>query len=170
MLRRTTAAKFIPRSRNLTVLKSAANDCRGCELYQDATQAVFGAGATNATIMLLGEIPGDDEDREGLPFVGPAGWLLDSAMEAAGIDREKIYITNVVKHFRWEPRGKKRLHKKPSARHIQACRPWLEVELEIIRPKVIVLLGSTAAQVFLGRAFRVTAQRGRVLRTDNPAP
>jgi uracil-DNA glycosylase family protein len=145
----------------LPALRKAAEHCRGCELYQNATQTVFGRGAISSAIMLVGEIPGDEEDKIGEPFVGPAGRLLDSALEDAGIDRRKVYVTNIVKHFRWEPRGKRRLHKKPGARHIEACRPWLHAEILVVKPKVLVCLGATAAQAMLGREFRITKSRGR---------
>lgn len=163
MFRRVTAAQFLPQTRSLAALRRAANVCQGCELYQRGTQVVFGEGPKSATMMLVGEIPGDQEDREGVPFVGPAGWLLDFALEKVGLDRRKIYVTNVVKHFRWEADGRRRLHKKPGARHITACRPWLDAELEIIKPLVVVCLGSTAAQTFLGKGFRVSVQRGKVI-------
>jgi DNA polymerase len=138
----------------------AARGCRACDLWQRATQTVFGSGDCDAEIVLVGEQPGDREDREGLPFVGPAGRLLDQALAEAGIDRGRVYVTNVVKHFSWEERGKWRIHKKPRPHQIQACRPWLEAELTAIRPRVIVCLGATAAQALLGPAFRVTRQRG----------
>ena len=138
----------------------AARGCKACELWQRGTQTVFGSGDRDAEIVLVGEQPGDREDREGLPFVGPAGRLLDQALAEAGIDRERVYVTNVVKHFNWEERGKWRIHKKPRPHHIEACRPWLEAELTAIRPRVIVCLGATAARALLGPAFRVTRQRG----------
>jgi uracil-DNA glycosylase len=141
-------------------LRQQVKDCRACDLWQRATQAVFGEGPANAKVMLLGEQPGDAEDREGRPFVGPAGRLLDDALQEAGIDRRVVYVTNAVKHFKWEPRGKRRLHSKPSAGEVSACRPWLDAEVAAVRPPIIVCLGATAAQALLGGQFRVTAQRG----------
>jgi DNA polymerase len=142
-------------------MREAVQRCRGCELYADATQAVFGEGAQSARIMLVGEQPGDQEDREGAPFVGPAGRLLDEALEAAGIERSATYVTNAVKHFKWKARGTRRIHDKPSWSEQVACRPWLVAELGSIKPEVLVLLGATAAQAFLGKGFRVTRDRGR---------
>jgi uracil-DNA glycosylase family protein len=144
----------------LQELRSRVHECRACDLWERATQAVFGEGAENAKVMLVGEQPGDAEDRAGRPFVGPAGSLLDEALEEAGIDRRLAYVTNVVKHFKWEPRGKRRLHSKPNGSEIRACRPWLEGEIRALRPSVLVCLGATAAQALLGAQFRVTAQRG----------
>lgn len=141
-------------------LARAASACGGCELHQSATQTVFGEGPAAAGIVLVGEQPGDREDLEGHPFVGPAGHVLDTALEKAGIERDEVYVTNVVKHFRWEARGKRRIHRKPSQEHIEACKPWLEAELDRVKPRALVFLGATAAQAFLGRAFRVTAMRG----------
>lgn len=155
-----SAAEFIPPGASLAELISAASVCRGCELYRNATQTVFGEGPAPARMMLVGEQPGDREDREGEPFVGPAGMLLDRALEQAGIDRSETYVTNVVKHFRFEPRGKKRIHKKPGQEHIEACKPWLDAELDRVKPSALVFLGATAAQAYLGRSFRVTASRG----------
>jgi uracil-DNA glycosylase family protein len=148
------------RAPRLPELQSQVHECRACDLWERATQAVFGEGAENAKIMLVGEQPGDAEDRVGRPFVGPAGRLLDEALEAAGIDRHLAYVTNTVKHFKWEPRGKRRLHSKPNGSEIRACRPWLEGEIRALRPSVLVCLGATAAQALLGAQFRVTAQRG----------
>ena len=145
----------------LAKLREAAAGCRACELWRSGTQTVFGEGPTKADVMLVGEQPGDREDIEGMPFVGPAGKLLDRALERAGIDRNQVYITNVVKHFKWRPRGKKRIHQKPNAEEIGACRPWLEGELAAVEPRVLVCLGATAAQALLGRTFRVTRQRGQ---------
>jgi uracil-DNA glycosylase family protein len=145
---------------SLTALREASAGCRACDLWRTGTQTVFGEGRANAEVMLVGEQPGDREDIEGRPFVGPAGRLLDQALERAGIDRNQVYITNVVKHFKWKPRGKKRIHQKPSAEEIKACRPWLDGELEAVKPRVLVCLGATAAQALLGRTFRVTRQRG----------
>jgi DNA polymerase len=144
----------------LKALREAAAGCRACHLWENATQTVFGAGASRATVIFVGEIPGDEEDRKGAPFVGPAGRLLDQALDAAAIDRRQVYVTNEVKHFKWIPRGKKRLHQKPNAMEIAACRPWLDAELAQLRPKVLVCLGATAAQALLGKSFRVTRSRG----------
>lgn len=160
---RSTAAQYLPQGRNLDSLREAARGCRGCPLYARATQTVFGEGAARARLMLVGEQPGDREDQEGHPFVGPAGLLLDRCLEEAGIDRGEVYVTNAVKHFKWEPRGKRRIHKKPSTREIAACRPWLDAEMEAVEPELVVCLGATAAQALLGRAFRVTQERGRVM-------
>jgi uracil-DNA glycosylase len=161
-----TAAPFVPKQMNLTALRRAAEECRGCDLYKGATQTVFGQGPRRAHVMLLGEMPGNDEDIEGEPFVGPAGRLLDESLEEAGIERNDVYVTNAVKHFRWEPRGKRRLHKKPAARQIEACRPWLQAEVLVVKPPVIVCLGATAAQTLLGRAFRVTKDRGKFIKSE----
>jgi uracil-DNA glycosylase family protein len=144
----------------LAKLREAAAGCRACDLWRGGTQTVFGEGQAKSEVMLIGEQPGDREDIEGRPFVGPAGKLLDEALSRAGIDRDIVYITNVVKHFKWRPRGKRRIHQKPNAEEIAACRPWLEGELEAVKPRVIVCLGATAAQALLGRAFRVSRQRG----------
>jgi uracil-DNA glycosylase family protein len=156
----TSAADFLPDRTTLPALRDAAAGCRGCDLYRDATQTVFGEGPREARIVMVGEQPGDKEDLAGRPFVGPAGGLLDRAFEATGLTRDDVYITNVVKHFRFVLRGKRRIHKKPDMEHIRACTPWLEAELARIGPEVLVLLGATAAQAFLGRSFRVTQQRG----------
>ncbi|WP_236607679.1 UdgX family uracil-DNA binding protein [Sandaracinus amylolyticus] len=158
-----TAAPFVPAGASLAVLREAVHACRGCPLYARATQGVLGAGPSRARVMLVGEQPGDREDLEGLPFVGPAGRVLDEALEEAGIARDDVFVTNVVKHFKWEPRGKRRIHQKPRAREVEACRPWLEAELARVRPRALVALGATAAQALLGRAFRVTKDRGRVI-------
>jgi DNA polymerase len=147
-------------------LRSAAASCRGCELWRDATQTVFGEGAEHARLMLVGEQPGDQEDTQGHPFVGPAGRVLDQALDEAGIDRGRVYLTNAVKHFRFTRRGKRRLHEKPNAAQVRACRPWLEAEIQLVRPRLIVLLGATAAQAVMGPAFRVSKQRGEVM--DSP--
>lgn len=152
-----------PPTRDLEQLKEAAAGCQACDLWENATQTVFGEGSVHAKIMFVGEQPGDQEDRQGKPFVGPAGRLLEKALEEAGIDRRKVYVTNAVKHFRWTRRGKRRLHEQPNAGQIRACRPWLEAEIEAVRPKLIVLLGATAAQAVMGPAFRVSKQRGQVL-------
>jgi DNA polymerase len=163
MPRSIDATDFLPESRNLTALRAAAADCRGCDLYRRATQTVFGEGPRRAQMLLVGEQPGDQEDTTGRPFVGPAGRLLDDTLDELGIDRKAVYVTNAVKHFKWVARGKRRLHAKPSARQVNACRPWLEAEMEAVRPLVVVCLGATAAQSLLGRAFRLTQQRGRVV-------
>jgi uracil-DNA glycosylase len=144
-------------------LREAARDCTACHLYRRATQTVFGEGPKRAAIMLVGEQPGDYEDVAGKPFVGPAGKIMDRALEEAGIDRQHVYVTNAVKHFKWEPRGKRRIHKKPNSREIAACRPWLEAEIRLVQPKLVVCLGATAAQTVFGPAFRVTRERGKVL-------
>jgi len=151
---------------SLQALREAAAGCRECPLWKTGTQTVFGEGTARATVMLVGEQPGDQEDRAGRPFVGPAGRLLDEALEAAGIDRKAAYVTNVVKHFKWEARGKRRIHAKPAWSEIAACRPWLDGELEAVRPAVLVCLGATAAQALLGRQFRVTQQRGAWIESD----
>ena len=144
-------------------MREAAKDCDACHLYKRATQTVFGEGPKSATMMLVGEQPGDYEDVAGKPFVGPAGKIMDQALEEAGIDRSKVYVTNAVKHFKWEPRGKRRIHKKPNSREIAACRPWLEAELRLVKPTLLVCLGATAAQAIFGPSFRVTRERGKVL-------
>lgn len=161
-----SAADFLPDSLNLRELSEAVQHCRGCDLYKHATQAVFGEGSAHARVMFVGEQPGDQEDQVGKPFVGPAGRLLDEVLEQVGIDRGEVYVTNAVKHFKWKPAGKRRLHAKPSAREMAACRPWLEAELESVHPQVIVCLGATAAQSLLGPAFRITKQRGQFLKYD----
>jgi uracil-DNA glycosylase family protein len=160
---------FLPDKLTLRNLQRASANCRGCPLYLGATQTVFGAGPADARIMLVGEQPGDREDLEGHPFVGPAGKLLDRALEAAGLARRAVYVTNAVKHFYFEPRGKFRLHKRPPAVAVKACRPWLSAEVEVLEPEVVVLLGATAAQAILGAAFRVTRDRGMVI-TGSIAP
>lgn len=162
----TSAARFIPEQYNLNSLSAAAKGCTACDLHCHATQTVFGEGPANAKIVLVGEQPGDREDTEGRPFVGPAGQLLDEALERAGIDRSNVYVTNVVKHFKYVPRGMRRLHQKPDSREIAACKPWLEAEIEFLRPSAVVCLGATAAQALLGRDFRITKQRGRVLSSE----
>jgi DNA polymerase len=155
-----SAAELIPDRPTLSTLREAARECRACDLWRRGTQTVFGEGASPAEVMLIGEQPGDQEDLAGRPFVGPAGKLLDRALAEAGIERAKVYVTNVVKHFKWEPRGKRRIHAKPNAAEIAACRPWLENEIAVVRPRVLVCLGATAAQAVLGRTFKVTRQRG----------
>jgi uracil-DNA glycosylase family protein len=150
-------------------VRDRAKQCQACDLYKNATQTVFGEGVAHPKIMIVGEQPGDQEDLQGRPFVGPAGKLLDSALEEAGVDRAKTYVTNVVKHFSWEPRGKRRIHKKPNGMEVAACRQWLDLEIELLKPEVIVCLGATAAQALLGREFRVTQRRGEVM-ASNWAP
>jgi len=152
-----------PPANSLSGLREAAAGCRACDLYKTGTQTVFGEGAEHAEIMFVGEQPGDREDLEGKPFVGPAGRLLDEALREAGIDRDKVYITNAVKHFKWKPQGKRRLHQKPNAAEINACRPWLDAEIAVVKPRVLVLLGATAAQALLGRDFRVSVDRGKFI-------
>ena len=154
------AAKLIPDRPTIATLRDAAKDCQACDLFVRGTQTVFGDGSQKAELMLVGEQPGDQEDLTGHPFVGPAGKLLDRALEAAGIDRAAVYVTNVVKHFKWEPRGKRRIHKKPNALEIAACRPWLDAEIQVVKPRAIVCLGATAAQALLGRQFKVSVHRG----------
>ena len=155
----------LPASKQLTLeaLREAAASCRACDLYKTGTQTVFGEGAEHAQVMFVGEQPGDREDKEGKPFVGPAGGVLDEALEEAGIDRSRVYVTNAVKHFKWKPQGKRRLHQKPNAAEINACRPWLDAEIAVVKPHLLVLLGATAAQALLGRDFRVTLQRGQLI-------
>jgi uracil-DNA glycosylase len=149
----------------LSTLKAEAADCRACDLWKTGTQTVFGEGKPTSTVMFIGEQPGDKEDLAGRPFVGPAGALLDKALGEAGIDRSKVYVTNVVKHFKWEPRGKRRIHKKPNAVEINACRPWLDAEIRVVKPQAIVCLGSTAAQAVIGPKFRVSVQRGELVKS-----
>jgi uracil-DNA glycosylase family protein len=161
----TSAAAFLPRVLTLPNLQSAAQKCTGCDLYKRATQTVFSEGPEDARIMMVGEVPGDKEDLEGRPFVGGAGKLLDKALAEAGLDRGEVYMTNAVKHFKWIERGKRRIHQKPNAAEISACRPWLEAEIAVIKPEVIVCLGATAAQALMGRQFRVTADRGKFFET-----
>jgi uracil-DNA glycosylase len=162
----STAAELIPPRPTLTTLREAAAGCRACDLWKLGTQTVFGEGARDAKVMFVGEQPGDKEDLSGKPFVGPAGAVLDKALLAAGIPREEVYITNVVKHFKWEPRGKRRIHKKPNALEIAACRPWLESEIAVTKPRVVVLMGATAAQALLGKDFKVTQRRGELIESD----
>lgn len=152
--------ELLPDRPTVQKVRDVARDCKACDLYKRGTQTVFGEGPSRADVMLVGEQPGDAEDLAGHPFVGPAGKLLDRALEEAGIERARVYVTNVVKHFKWEPRGKRRIHAKPNAREIGACKPWLDTEVALVRPRVIVCLGATAAQALLGRGFRVTQQRG----------
>lgn len=161
MTRRSLSSEsLIPLNSTLPVLRQAAAGCRACDLWRLGTQTVFGEGSATARIMMVGEQPGDKEDLAGRPFVGPAGAVLDQAMAAAGIERDDVYVTNIVKHFKWEPRGNRRLHKKPNAIEISACRPWLDAEIDVVKPQIVVLLGATAAQGALGRDFRVTKHRG----------
>jgi DNA polymerase len=157
------AATLIPDRPTLPRVREAATGCRACDLWKRGTQTVFGDGARRADLMLVGEQPGNDEDLAGRPFVGPAGKLLDRALEDAGIDRAAVFVTNVVKHFKWEPRGKRRIHKKPNGAQIAACRPWLDVEIALVKPRVIVCLGATAAQALIAPSFKVTRQRGQLL-------
>lgn len=160
---KSSAEDLIPPRATLSLLKSIAAGCQACDLWKKGTQTVFGEGARRANILFVGEQPGNEEDLTGKPFVGPAGKLFDNALEEAGINRKQTYVTNVVKHFKWEPRGKRRIHKKPNAGEIAACRPWLEAEIAVIKPEVIVALGATAAQALLGPQFRVTKQRGQFI-------
>jgi uracil-DNA glycosylase len=164
-LTRISAAP-IPDKLTLATLRSAAAGCKACDLWKLGTQTVFGEGSATARVMMVGEQPGDKEDLQGRPFVGPAGGVLDKALAAAGIDRNDVYVTNIVKHFKWEPRGKRRLHKKPNSLEISACRPWLEAEIKVVKPEVVVLLGATAAQGIMGTQFRVTQQRGQWVQSN----
>jgi len=161
-----TAADLIPPHPTVRKLQEAAKECRACDLWKRATQTVFGEGKRTSTVMFIGEQPGNSEDLDGRPFVGPAGGLLDRALDEAGIDRSNVYVTNVVKHFKWEPRGKRRIHKKPNAAEIRACRPWLQAEIDVVKPRAIVCLGSTAAQAVIGPKFRVSTQRATFV--DSP--
>ena len=161
-----TAAPLVPERPSLTELRKAAAACAACDLHKTGTQTVFGEGSEDAEAMFVGEQPGDQEDKAGKPFVGPAGQLFDQALEDAGIDRQAVYVTNVVKHFKWVARGRRRIHQKPNAAEVAACRPWLEAELEVVQPRVLVCLGATAAQALLGREFRVTRERGRPVESD----
>ena len=161
-----SAEDYFPNKLTLPSLREAAADCKACHLWKLGTQTVFGEGRRRAKVLFVGEQPGNEEDLQGKPFVGPAGKLFNSALQEAGIDRSQTYVTNVVKHFKWEPRGKRRIHKKPNAEEIAACRPWLQAEIALIKPQVIVALGATAAQTLLGPKFRVTKQRGEFLESD----
>ncbi len=163
---RTNAAEFLPTRLTLSTLKKAASACTACPLWRTGTQTVFGEGKPTAKVIFVGEQPGNDEDISGKPFVGPAGKFLDQCLEEAGINRDDVYVTNAVKHFKWEPKGKRRIHKKPNAREIAACRPWLDAELDLLKPKVLVSLGATAAQALLGKDFRVTQQRGELIESS----
>jgi DNA polymerase len=158
-----SAADLIPPHPSLSALRAAAAECRACPLHAAATQTVFGEGPAHAALMLVGETPGDREDRTGRPFVGPAGLLLDRCLAQVGIERDEAYVTNVVKHFKWTPRGKRRIHGKPNAREIRACKPWVEAEIGLIKPKVLVLLGATAAKALIGSDFLVSRERGRTI-------
>jgi len=165
-----SALDYFPNQINYKSLKVAAEGCMGCDLYKTATQTVFGEGRVRlAAIMFVGEQPGDEEDLSGHPFVGPAGRLFDKALAEAGIDREKAYVTNAVKHFKWKPRGKRRIHEKPRASEVRACEPWLEAEIKVVRPGILVCLGATAAQALLGNDFRVTHMRGQWLESSHAA-
>ena len=157
-----SAEEFVPASRSLSTLREAALQCQGCPLYGNATQTVFGEGPRTAKLILVGEQPGDQEDQQGEPFVGPAGRLLDDVLAEVGLDRRTVYVTNAVKHFKWTPRGKRRLHAKPTMREIKACQPWFEAEVEAIQPAIVVCLGATAAQSLMGSAFRITKDRGKL--------
>jgi len=161
-----SAAEFLPAHRTLAALQEAVQDCRGCELYRHATQAVPGEGLRGSRVVFIGEQPGDEEDKSGRPFVGPAGRLFDKALDEAGIDRAEVFVTNAVKHFKFEERGKRRIHKKPGAGEAKACRPWLEAELAVIRPEILVCLGATAAQAVFGPEYRVTRERGKFVKHE----
>ncbi len=165
-MRTNPAPELVEKGASLDEVAEAARTCTACDLYKNATQTVFGEGAEGAEVMFVGEQPGDQEDLKGEPFVGPAGKLLDRALKEAGIDRRKTYVTNVVKHFKWMPKGKRRIHKKPNREEITACRPWLEAEIALVKPKVVVCLGATAAQALLGPSFRVTKERGKFVEWD----
>lgn len=165
-----SAFDFLPANRDLKSLRNASRDCQGCDLFLKATQTVFGEGKPSSSILFIGEQPGDQEDLQGKPFVGPAGHMLDRCMKEAGIDRKAAYVTNAVKHFKWELRGKRRIHKKPNLREITACHPWMDAEIEAIRPRLIVCLGATAAQSLLGSSFRVTQKRGQIVNLPGYPP
>jgi uracil-DNA glycosylase len=158
-----SGADFLPAERTFEALRDAARSCKGCDLYKNATQTVFGEGPERANVLFVGEQPGDQEDKQGHPFVGPAGRLLDKALAEAGIPREQVYVTNAVKHFKWIWRGKRRLHQKPAIRQVAACRPWLEAELESVGPKIVICLGATAAQAVLGKPVSITKERGKFI-------
>jgi uracil-DNA glycosylase family protein len=165
---KTSARDFLPSKRTLSALRQAADSCKGCGLYKNATQTVFGEGPEEASVFLIGEQPGDVEDRKGHPFVGPAGRILDKALAEARISREKVYVTNAVKHFKWTPQGKRRKHQKPLMSEVMACKPWLESEVEALRPKILVCLGATAAQSVLGRNIPITRERGKFFDSNTP--
>lgn len=164
-----TAAPFVPDRPTIKKLQTASKGCTGCELHLTGTQTVFGEGKPKSKAMLIGEQPGDREDKEGHPFVGPAGKLLDDCLIAAGFDRDEVYVTNVVKHFKWIQQGKRRLHQKPNAREINACRPWLDAEIRVVKPKLLIALGATAAQALMGKQFKVTQQRGQIFQAAGTA-
>jgi DNA polymerase len=159
----STAAELIPPNADLDTLRKSAADCQACDLWKLGTQTVFGEGTRRASLLFVGEQPGNEEDLSGRPFVGPAGRVLATALEEAGIPREKVYITNIVKHFRWEPRGKRRIHKKPNSAQIAACKPWLQAEINVVKPRIVVCLGATAAQALIGKDFKVTQRRGELI-------
>jgi uracil-DNA glycosylase family protein len=159
----SSAADFLPARRTLEALRDAAHSCKGCDLYKNATQTVFGEGPRKASVVFVGEQPGDQEDRQGHPFVGPAGRLLDKALVEARIPRDEVYVTNAVKHFKWIWRGKRRLHQKPAIRQVTACKPWLEAEFEALRPKIVICMGATAAQAVLGKTVLITKERGKFI-------
>src|SRR5688572_25792454 len=161
-----TATPLIPPRPTISKLQQAARGCQACPLWKTGTQTVFGEGSRHAKVVFVGEQPGNDEDLAGKPFVGPAGKLLNDALEEAGIDRTEVYVTNAVKHFKWEPKGKRRIHKKPNAREIAACHPWLQAELEVLKPRLLVCLGATAAQTLLGKELRVSRQRGQLVESN----
>src|SRR5438552_6975983 len=165
-----TAEAYMPERITLAALREAAKGCHGCPLYKTGTQTVFGEGRKDSRIIMIGEQPGDQEDKAGHPFVGPAGRILNDALEEVGIDRDDVYVTNAVKHFKWEPRGTRRIHSKPSAREVQACKPWLSVELQVLKPEMVVCLGATAAQALMGKDFRITKSRGEIFRDTQYAP
>lgn len=166
MSSKNPAPELLEQGAGLDEIEEAARVCTACHLYRNATQTVFGEGPRTARILLVGEQPGDEEDQEGEPFVGPSGRLLDKVLEEAGIDRTDVYVTNLVKHFKWKPRGKRRIHKKPNAEEIGACKPWLEAEIQLIQPDVVVCLGATASKALIGRGFRVTKQHGELAQLD----
>lgn len=168
--RSDSAAELIPDRPTLPKVRDAASECRACDLWKSGTQTVFGEGRPGSTVMFVGEQPGDQEDIAGKPFVGPAGQVLERALDEVGIDRRQVYVTNVVKHFKWVPRGKRRIHQKPNAGEINACRPWLETEIALVKPRAIVCLGATAAQALLGRQFKVSRQRGEIIERSPLAP
>ena len=161
-----SAEPYLPKRKTLNTLNQAVQDCKGCSLWQHATQAVLGEGTTKAHLLFVGEQPGDQEDKQGRPFVGPAGRLLDKALEEAGIDRQAVYVTNAVKHFKFTPQGKRRIHKKPNAEEVRACHPWLEAEIAVVKPKIVAAMGATAAQALLGPKFKVTKDRGTFVGSD----
>ena len=165
-----TAEPFLPERITLPAMKKAVQGCRGCPLYKNATQAVFGEGPVHAKVIFIGEQPGDQEDLTGKPFVGPAGKLLDEVLEEVGIDRSEVYVTNAVKHFKWEPRGTRRIHSKPNSREMAACKPWLSAEFQAIKPQMVICLGATAAQDLFGSKFKITKERGKIMQDTGIAP